>query len=91
MVWEKNPRVESIKTTFFLLGYTEVIPYSSPNPHNLLQEQPQSNLVDCKFLSGLQIWKDKKQKEKQPRFHSQKQSPCKDSTVKYTNLKDSWF
>lgn len=80
------------KECFFPVGvwYTEVIPCSSHNPHNLLQEQ-QNNSVDCKFLSGLQIWKDEKQGEKPPWCHSQKQSHSKDNTVKWTNLKDTCF
>lgn len=56
------------KECFFPVGfwYTEVSPCSSHNPHNLLREQQQNNSVDCKFSSGLQIWKDEKQAEKPP-------------------------
>lgn len=92
MVWEKKQSWK-YKECFFPVGvwYTEVIPCSSHNPHNLLQEQQQNNWADCKFLSGLQIWKDEEQGEKPPLFHSQEQSHSKENTVKWTNLQDSCF
>lgn len=92
VVWEKKQSWK-YKECFFPVGvwYTEVIPCSSHNPHNLLQEQQQNNWVDCKFLSGLQIWKDEEQGEKPPLLHSQEQSHHKENTVKWTNLQDSSF
>lgn len=74
------------------IWYTGVIPCSSHNPHNLLQEQQQNSWVGCKFSSNLQIWKHRKQGRNSTFiFHRQEQRHSREKAAKRSYFPNSCF